>query len=333
MPALAMRAPWGETSWAGSWIVAFVLIAAAGAMMMRSPAAAAQGCVTDDDGSPVPGAAAPMGYNVSDLESPCPGGALGGFSSEESPVPGGSAPAEDSPVPGAKRQCRARVQQPTRCELPLIHKVWWARVSNAFYNMGSRTPHMDAAQITTGLKNLPQFADSIRKWVGKLPVMEGKLQECRGSLRRLLRCVPTPTPARFPKAEEQLYSEFSARRKMGLPVGELWFVNKMKRFVKFWYPDASFEASHGWFQNFCARHNLVSRRKKNSKMESVEQRIGLIQRFHAAVQRDVLPTTPSNGHLLQLQIRPRQQQPDCRSSCRSAALLKNHPASARIRGV
>jgi hypothetical protein len=124
-------------------------------------------------------------------------------------------------------------------------------------------------------------------------VMEGKLQECRGSLRRLLRCVPTPTPARFPKAEEQLYSEFSARRKMGLPVGELWFVNKMKRFVKFWYPDASFEASHGWFQNFCARHNLVSRRKKNSKMESVEQRIGLIQRFHAAVQRDVLPTTPA----------------------------------------
>ena len=42
-----------------------------------------------------------------------------------------------------------------------------------------------------------------------------------------------------------------------------------------------------------ARHNIVPRRKKNSKSESLEQRIGLIQRFHHTLATKLLPTTPT----------------------------------------
>ena len=42
-----------------------------------------------------------------------------------------------------------------------------------------------------------------------------------------------------------------------------------------------------------ARHKIVPRRKKNSKSESLEQRIGLIQRFHHTLATKLLPTTPT----------------------------------------
>ena len=203
-------------------------------------------------------------------------------------------------------------------ELSVKDKIWWANRSCLYTRNKSKTPHLDAAKVANlDAASTRTFAQSIGKWARDLPKLINRLALHTGPASKLRRCV-NPAPGLYPKAEAQVFAEFTARRKIGLPVGEMWFTIRMARFAKsaataaaavarccccshcshcsrrYHHPNAcGFTASHGWFQNFMARHNIVPRRKKNSKSESLEQRIGLIQRFHHTLATKLLPTTPT----------------------------------------
>ena len=117
-------------------------------------------------------------------------------------------------------------------ELSVKDKIWWANRSCLYTRNNSRTPHLDAAK----LGNLDEartrtFAQSIGKWARDLPELINRLAVHTGPASKLRRCV-NPAPGLYPKAEAQVFAEFTARRKIGLPVCEMWFTSRMARFAK-----------------------------------------------------------------------------------------------------
>jgi len=117
-------------------------------------------------------------------------------------------------------------------ELSVKDKIWWANRSCLYTRNKSKTPHLDAAKVANlDAASTRTFAQSIGKWARDLPKLINRLALHTGPASKLRRCV-NPAPGLYPKAEAQVFAEFTARRKIGLPVGEMWFTIRMARFAK-----------------------------------------------------------------------------------------------------
>ena len=93
---------------------------------------------------------------------------------------------------------------------------------------------------------------------------------------------------KFQEAEEAIYQEFTASRKVGKRVGPRWLKQCATRHVRKVYvgtdlegPAKSFSAQRGWFRRFCKRWNIVLRRKTNVKQKPISERLPKIARYFA----------------------------------------------------
>jgi hypothetical protein len=98
-------------------------------------------------------------------------------------------------------------------------------------------------------------------------------------------CRPPTSKPKFPIMETQLHDRYKARRTRGRKVSPLWLVVTAKEIIAKEYPTAKFMASRGWRQRFQFRHDIVLRKKTNSKSESIESRLPKMQHWHRQLRR------------------------------------------------
>ena len=120
----------------------------------------------------------------------------------------------------------------------------------------------------------------------------------RGNLGRLVLSAPRGALARFAAAEALVFGKFLSARKKGSAVSGLTIKTWMRLVVKQVYPGdmraAEFKASAGWLNHFKTRHNIVTRRRTNKKVETVAARLFEVQNWHRKLQDFVSEPGGSN---------------------------------------
>ena len=94
--------------------------------------------------------------------------------------------------------------------------------------------------------------------------------------------------APFPKAERELHVLFRAKRKRGLKVSTLWLCVTMTGLIKKIYRDdpraETFTPSWRYVEKWAKKFRVATRRRRNSKNQSIEERLPKIQRFHKSLR-------------------------------------------------
>ena len=92
----------------------------------------------------------------------------------------------------------------------------------------------------------------------------------------------------FPKAERELHVLFRAKRKRGLKVSTLWLCVTMTGLIKKHYRDdpraETFTPSWRYVEKWAKKFRVATRRRSNSKNQSIEERLPKIQRFHKSLR-------------------------------------------------
>ena len=92
----------------------------------------------------------------------------------------------------------------------------------------------------------------------------------------------------FPLAEKELHTLFRAKRKRGLKVSTLWLCVTMAALIKKLYPDdpraETFTPTWRFVGTWAKKWRVATRRRSNSKNQSIEERLPKIQRFHKSLR-------------------------------------------------
>ena len=92
-----------------------------------------------------------------------------------------------------------------------------------------------------------------------------------------------PSTGRYPYEETLLYMRFLYRRLiLRLPVSYSWLQRHMRRLVAKYSPTdcKGFTGSNGWVTGFCKRWRITRQCMTNKHKLSLEDRLGVIRRFH-----------------------------------------------------
>ena len=92
----------------------------------------------------------------------------------------------------------------------------------------------------------------------------------------------------FPRVESELHKLFRAKRKRCLKVSTLWLCVTMSGLVKQLYPDdprvGTFTPSWRFMGKWAKKWSVATRRRSNSKNQSIEERLPKIQGFHKSLR-------------------------------------------------
>ena len=98
--------------------------------------------------------------------------------------------------------------------------------------------------------------------------------------------VGKPAKGQYPLAEVALLKSFAKRRAKGRRVSALWFIVKMRAYVRRLHPDPVQPAvGRGWFRRFVARNKLSYRRKTNLKQATVQECLPKIRVWHTSLRK------------------------------------------------
>lgn len=89
-------------------------------------------------------------------------------------------------------------------------------------------------------------------------------------------------------ASNLLLAEFKLRKAAGSKVSKLWFKKRMKSKIEACYgakEAAKLKGSSNWFQRFKKRHNIVLRRRTNTKKVCADDGRDTIQKFHGDLRK------------------------------------------------
>lgn len=89
-------------------------------------------------------------------------------------------------------------------------------------------------------------------------------------------------------ASNLLVAEFKLRRAAGSKVSKLWLKKRMKSKIEACYgakEAAKFKGSSNWFQRFKKRHNIVLRRRTNTKKVCADDGQDTTQKFHGDLRK------------------------------------------------
>ena len=92
----------------------------------------------------------------------------------------------------------------------------------------------------------------------------------------------------FPKAERELHVLFHAKRKRGPKVSTLWLCVTVTDLIKKHYRDdpraETFTPCWRYVEKWAKTFRVATKRRSNSKNQSVEERLPKIQRFHKSLR-------------------------------------------------
>ena len=133
-------------------------------------------------------------------------------------------------------------------------------------------------------KTVGTAESNISKWAkDEDNIVEVAANKITGGLMKRNRSKPW-----FPRAESELHKLFRAKRKRGLKVSTLWLCLTMSGLVKQLYPDdpraGTFTPSWRFMGKWAKKWSVATRRRSNSKNQSIEERLPKIQRFHKALR-------------------------------------------------
>ena len=133
-------------------------------------------------------------------------------------------------------------------------------------------------------KTVGTAESNISKWAkDEDNIVEVAANKITGGLMKRNRSKPW-----FPRAESELHKLFRAKRKRGLKVSTLWLCVTMSGLVKQLYPDdpraGTFTPSWRFMGKWAKKWSVATRRRSNSKNQSIEERLPKIQRFHKSLR-------------------------------------------------
>ena len=158
----------------------------------------------------------------------------------------------------------------------------------------------------TELLSLPQYLaheskidnSLISKWTSNEAEI---VKEASGEVTKDLFAKQSPRRW-FPKAEQQLYELFMARRKRKPNISTLWVTVTYRKLLRDMYPDnpkaVAFRPSYRWAQRWANRHNLSKRRRSNFKNKYVEGRLPQIRRFLRRFRKLMQEPARRKGHVV-----------------------------------
>ena len=148
-------------------------------------------------------------------------------------------------------------------------------------------------------KTVGTAKSNISKWV------KGEAQIIEKAAAVVIRDLMKNHRARawFPKAERKLHVLFRAKRQRGLKVSTLWLCVTMTGLIKKHYRDdpraETFTPSWRYVEKGAKKFRVATRRRSNSKNQSIEERLPKIQRFHKSLRGPMQNPAPvprgSNG--------------------------------------
>ena len=133
-------------------------------------------------------------------------------------------------------------------------------------------------------KTVGTAESNISKWAKHEDnIVEVAANKITGGLMKRNRSKPW-----FPRAESELHKLFRAKRKRGLKVSTFWLCVTMSGLVKQLYPDdpraGTFTPSWRFMGKWAKKWSVATRRRSNSKNQSIEERLPKIQRFHKSLR-------------------------------------------------
>ena len=133
-------------------------------------------------------------------------------------------------------------------------------------------------------KTVGTAESNISKWAkDEDKIVEKAANKITGNLMKNNR-----SKAWFPRAEQELHKLFRAKRKRGLKVSTLWLCVTMSGLTKQLYPEdpraETFTPSWRFMGKWAKKWRVATRRRSNSKNQSIEERLPKIQRFHKSLR-------------------------------------------------
>ena len=133
-------------------------------------------------------------------------------------------------------------------------------------------------------KTVGTAESNISKWAkGEALIVEKAATHVSKDLLKNFRLKPS-----FPLAEKELHTLFRAKRKRGLKVSTLWLCVTMAALIKKLYPDdpraETFTPTWRFVGKWAKKWRVATRRRSNSKNQSIEERLPKIQRFHKSLR-------------------------------------------------
>ena len=132
-------------------------------------------------------------------------------------------------------------------------------------------------------KTIGTAESNISKWAkGEALIVEKAAPHVSEDLLKNFRLKPW-----FPLAEKELHTLFRAKRKRGLKVFTLWLCVTMAALIKKLYSDdpraETLTSTWRFVGKWAKKWRVATRRRSNSKNQSIEERLPKIQRFHKSL--------------------------------------------------